>query len=82
MISKGEKAMKIKQSRKNAHKEKITLLEQNKMDSDYIEKVRKKAYELYEKRGCQFGQEQNDWFEVEMILQPSVKIDNNSEIIS
>ena len=29
------------------------------------EKIRKKAYELYEQRGCQDGHDQEDWFEAE-----------------
>ena len=29
------------------------------------EEIRKKAYELYEKRGCQPGQEWEDWLEAE-----------------
>ena len=57
--------MKSKPNRKNFHKEKIFTLEQNKLDFDYIEKVRNKAYELYEKRGCQHGNELEDWLEAE-----------------
>lgn len=29
------------------------------------DQVRQKAYELYEKRGCQVGRDQEDWFEAE-----------------
>ncbi len=32
------------------------------------EKIRKKAYELYEKRGCQPGHEWDDWFEAEKCI--------------
>jgi len=31
----------------------------------YIQMVEKKAYELYEKRNCQHGRDQEDWFEAE-----------------
>ena len=34
-----------------------------------LEMVEKKAYELYEKRGCQHGCDQQDWFEAEKILE-------------
>ena len=33
-----------------------------------LEMVEKKAYELYEKRGCQHGCDQQDWFEAERII--------------
>jgi len=29
----------------------------------YIQMVEKKAYELYEKRGCTHGRDMEDWFE-------------------
>ena len=32
---------------------------------DQEEQIRKKAYELYEKNGCQSGSEQENWFEAE-----------------
>ncbi|OGX34051.1 MAG: hypothetical protein A3C36_04095 [Omnitrophica WOR_2 bacterium RIFCSPHIGHO2_02_FULL_52_10] len=32
------------------------------------EKVRKKAYELFEQRGCQHGHDQEDWYEAEKWL--------------
>ena len=57
--------MKSKPNRKNFHKEKVFTLEQNKLDFDYIEKVRNKAYEFYERRGCQHGHELEDWLEAE-----------------
>ena len=34
-----------------------------------LEVIEKKAYELYEKRGCQHGCDQQDWFEAEKILE-------------
>ena len=34
-----------------------------------LEMIEKKAYELYEKRGCQHGCDQQDWFEAEKILE-------------
>ena len=34
-----------------------------------LETIEKKAYELYEKRGCQHGCDQQDWFEAEKILE-------------
>ena len=30
--------------------------------------IEKKAYELYEQRGCNSGQDWNDWFEAEKIV--------------
>ncbi len=32
------------------------------------EQIQKKAYELYEKRGCQPGHEWEDWLEAERII--------------
>jgi hypothetical protein len=34
--------------------------------------IRARAYELYEKRGCQDGQAQNDWFQAEAELRSRV----------
>ena len=34
-----------------------------------LEMIAKKAYELYEKRGCQPGFEAQDWFEAKKILE-------------
>jgi len=31
----------------------------------YIQRVQKKAFELYQKNGCQDGYDQNNWFEAE-----------------
>jgi|GEM_PF-5505289 len=64
--------MKGKQSRKNFHKEKIFTLEQNKLDFGYIEKVRKKAYELHEQRGHQHGRAHEDWTEAEKLVGRSI----------
>lgn len=33
------------------------------------ERVEKKAYELYEKRGCQHGRDFDDWLEAEKIVE-------------
>ncbi len=35
----------------------------------YARKVEKKAYELFEKRGCQSGHAWDDWFEAEKIVE-------------
>ncbi|MBI5149341.1 MAG: DUF2934 domain-containing protein [Candidatus Omnitrophica bacterium] len=35
----------------------------------YAQRVEKKAYELYEKRGCQQGCDWQDWFEAERIVE-------------
>jgi hypothetical protein len=35
---------------------------------DREEKIRQKAYELFEKRGCQHGRAQEDWYEAEKWL--------------
>lgn len=32
------------------------------------ERIRQKAYELFEKRGCEHGHEQEDWYEAEKRL--------------
>lgn len=32
------------------------------------EKIREKAYELYEARGCCHGNDRDDWFEAEKIV--------------
>ncbi len=35
----------------------------------FAQRVEKKAYELYEKRGCQNGHDCDDWFEAEKIVE-------------
>ena len=35
----------------------------------YAQRVEKKAYELFEKRGCQGGHAWDDWFEAEKIVE-------------
>lgn len=42
------------------------------VDFDLEAAIRARAYELYEKRGCQDGQAQNDWFQAEAELRPRV----------
>ncbi len=37
------------------------------------EAVRRKAYELYEKRGCESGHEMEDWLEAERIVGETAK---------
>jgi hypothetical protein len=41
-------------------------------DFDLEAAIRARAYELYEKRGRQDGQAQNDWFQAEAELRPRV----------
>ena len=35
---------------------------------ELLEKVQKKAFELYEKRGCSHGNDISDWLEAERIV--------------
>ncbi len=35
----------------------------------YAQRVEKKAYELFEKRGCQNGYDWDDWFKAEKIVE-------------
>lgn len=35
----------------------------------FAEKVEQKAYELYEKKGCQNGHDLDDWLEAEKIIE-------------
>lgn len=35
----------------------------------YAQRVEKKAYELYEKKGCQDGCDRDDWLEAERIVE-------------
>lgn len=35
----------------------------------YAQRVEKKAYELYEKRGCEGGHDWDDWLEAEKIVE-------------
>ena len=35
----------------------------------YIQMVEKKAYDLYEKRGCEHGYDLEDWFEAERLVE-------------
>ncbi len=55
----------------NSSKEKCLLSGVNSQESyapDNMEKIRLKAYELYEKRGCQSGYEIGDWLEAEKMI--------------
>ena len=36
---------------------------------EYVNRVEKKAYELYEKRGCENGRDWEDWFEAKRIIE-------------
>jgi hypothetical protein len=36
---------------------------------NYIQRVERKAYELYEQRGCQDGNDLDDWFHAEQIIE-------------
>ncbi|MCR4336727.1 MAG: DUF2934 domain-containing protein [Candidatus Omnitrophica bacterium] len=53
--------------RKNNWKTAPTRFESEKrVDANvFAQRVEKKAYELYQKRGCQDGNDWNDWFEAE-----------------
>ena len=35
----------------------------------FAQRVEKKAYDLYEKRGCQNGHDCDDWFEAEKLVE-------------
>ena len=35
---------------------------------EYCDKVAKKAYELYVKRGCKAGHDKEDWYEAEKLV--------------
>ncbi len=35
---------------------------------EYFRRISEKAYDLYQKRGCGDGNEQNDWFEAERLV--------------
>lgn len=35
---------------------------------DYFRRISEKAYELYQKRGCVDGYDQDDWFEAERLV--------------
>ena len=37
------------------------------------ERIRAKAYELYEERGCIHGHEQEDWFEAERLVMSELR---------
>ena len=40
------------------------------------ERIARKAYELYEKRGCQPGSGVQDWLEAEQLVQAEMKAEN------
>jgi hypothetical protein len=42
-------------------------------DADFYQRVEKKAYELYEGRGYQSGNDWQDWFEAEQIVRNELK---------
>lgn len=37
-------------------------------EDKHVEEVKKKAYELYEKKGCKNGDDWHDWFTAEQLL--------------
>ncbi len=39
---------------------------------EFFERVQKKAYELFEQRGCTPGNELSDWYEAERIVKAEV----------
>jgi len=42
---------------------------QSSESTDHLsERIQKKAYELYEKRGCCHGRDYDDWYEAERIV--------------
>jgi|UniRef100_A0A7C6ECX9 hypothetical protein len=42
---------------------------------EFIARVRMKAYELYEKRGCTHGKDLDDWLEAERIVKKELGIE-------
>ena len=58
---------------KNKNNEKAVLSKpetQRPVETDvFAQRVEKKAYELYEKRGCQDGYNCDDWLEAERIVE-------------
>ena len=67
MIKSGIKPSKVKRAKKT-----------NEIDSkEFYELVGKKAYELYEKRGCVDGCDLQDWLEAERIVEQDIISDNS-----
>ena len=49
------------------------LYEARPVDADgFLQKVEKKAYELYKKRGLEHGFDWDDWFEAEKIMEAEI----------
>ncbi len=46
----------------------IPLTQTTYVDADFIEKVQKKAYELFLARGCTHGYDVEDWITTEQII--------------
>ncbi len=59
---------------KNRVKESIKEVSQEKNINfqTYIQMVEEKAYELFERRGCQHGCHLGDWFEAEKLVEDKV----------
>ena len=41
---------------------------------DIFKQIQVRAYELYEKKGCQFGNEWQDWLEAEKQVKKELKV--------
>ena len=67
LTSRIEKLVKQKDSRKKGHAK--SGCKKCADGSICGQKVEKKAYELYEKRGCQDGHDLDDWLEAEKIIE-------------
>lgn len=67
LTSRIEKIVKPKAAKKASQKDPTSGQGINR--AAYYDRVERKAYELYEKRGCQDGNDLGDWFEAENIVE-------------
>ena len=58
----------VKKDRRRQGVKKDATLPENNFNA-YIQLVEKKAYELYEKRGCGHGRDMEDWLEAQKLVE-------------
>ncbi len=61
----------VKKAKKRPIVKKVTKKQDDNLYT-YVQMVEKKAYDLYEKRGCEHGRDQDDWFEAEKMVEGEI----------
>lgn len=77
--SKKEEAAMKKQSNKKSNSTRSGLFETGAPESTPRERIARKAYELYEKRGWVHGLDTEDWFEAERVVMAETNAETRTE---